>query len=579
MVAYFSMEIGVDPDVPTYAGGLGVLAGDFVRAAADLGLPLIAVTLLHRKGYFRQRLDAAGRQREEPAEWNVEAHLEALPARVTVTISGRPVVVNAWRRRVTGLGGATVPVYFLDTDIDQNAPEDRTLSHFLYGGDATYRLGQEIILGIGGVRILRALGYGRIDRFHLNEGHSALLALELVDERVRAAGRDTATEDDIDAVRRMCVFTTHTPVPAAHDQFPLDLAQRIIGAHPMSELMHRCCYGGALNMTYVALTFSHYVNGVAMRHGEISSHMFGGRHVDAITNGVHAATWVSDPFRVLFDRHIPSWRADNFSLRYAVSIPTAEIWDAHLAAKLRLLEIVNRHQSPPFDPTVLTIGFGRRASAYKRADLLVSDIARLREIARTVGRLQVVYAGKAHPHDEEGKRIIEYVFRAREALRNDVPMAYLENYDMTMARLLTAGSDIWLNTPHPPLEASGTSGMKAALNGVPSLSVLDGWWIEGHVEGVTGWAIGTDGRTSIVETTDSAAHAEALYDTLARTVVPLFYRRRDRFTEMMRYAIALNGSFFTAQRMLQEYAVKAYGTEAIRDVGRTLESSPEAVTA
>jgi glycogen phosphorylase len=579
MVAYFSMEIGVDPDVPTYAGGLGVLAGDFVRAAADLGLPLIAVTLLHRKGYFRQRLDAAGRQREEPAEWNVEAHLEALPARVTVTVSGRPVVVRAWRRQVTGLGGATVPVYFLDTDIDQNAPEDRTLSHFLYGGDATYRLGQETILGIGGVRILRALGYDRIDRFHLNEGHSALLALELVDERVRAAGRDTATEDDIDAVRRMCVFTTHTPVPAAHDQFPLDLAQRIIGAHPMSELMHRCCYGGALNMTYVALTFSHYVNGVAMRHGEISRHMFGGRHVDAITNGVHAATWVSDPFRLLFDRHIPSWRADNFSLRYAVSIPTTEIWDAHVAAKLRLLEIVNRHQSPPFDPTVLTIGFGRRASAYKRADLLVSDIARLREIARTVGRLQVVYAGKAHPHDEEGKRIIEHVFRAREALRNDVPMAYLENYDMTMARLLTAGSDIWLNTPHPPLEASGTSGMKAALNGVPSLSVLDGWWIEGHVEGVTGWAIGSDGQTSIVETADSAVHAAALYDTLERTVVPLFYRSRNQFTEMMRYAIALNGSFFTAQRMLQEYAVKAYGTDATRDVGRTPESSREAVTA
>jgi starch phosphorylase len=579
MVAYFSMEIGVDPEVATYAGGLGVLAGDFVRAAADLGLPLVAVTLLHRKGYFRQRLDAAGRQREEPAEWTVEAHLEALPPHVTMTIKGRPVVIRAWRRRVTGLGGADVPVYFLDTDVEQNTSDDRGLSHFLYGGDATYRLAQEAVLGIGGVRMLRALGYDHIQRFHLNEGHSALLALELVSERLRAAGRATATEDDIDAVRQVCVFTTHTPVPAAHDQFPPDLAERVIGSPPMSQLLHRCCYAGALNMTYLALNFSHYVNGVAMRHGEISRRMFGGHHVDAITNGVHAATWVSEPFRLLFDRHIPGWPTDNFSLRYAVSIPTSEIWDAHAAAKLQLLEIINRHQSPPFDPTVLTIGFGRRASTYKRADLLVSDIARLQAIARTAGRLQVVYAGKAHPHDEEGKRIIERVFRAREALRDDVPIVYLEDYDMTMARLLTAGADVWLNTPHPPLEASGTSGMKAALNGVPSLSVLDGWWIEGHVESVTGWAIGTDGHTSIVETADSAAHAAALYNALEHTVLPIFYGNRHRFTEVMRYAIALNGSFFTAQRMLQEYVVKAYGTDAVREHASAPAPPREAVTA
>ena len=579
MVAYFSMEIAVDPEVPTYAGGLGVLAGDFVRAAADFGLPLVAVTLLHRKGYFRQKLDHTGRQREEPAEWNVEAHLEAVPTRVTVTIDGRPVVIRAWRRRVTGLGGAAVPVYFLDTDVEPNTPDDRALSHSLYGGDARYRLAQEAVLGIGGVRMLRALGYGHIHRFHLNEGHSALLTLELASERLRATGRPTADDGDIEAVRRMCVFTTHTPVPAAHDQFPLDLAERVIGEHPMAELAHRCCYGGALNMTYLALTFSHYINGVAMRHGEISRRMFGGYHIDAITNGVHAGTWVSDPFATLFDRHIPSWRADNFNLRYAVSIPSNEIWDAHVSAKLRLLEIVNRRQSPPFDPTVLTIGFGRRASAYKRADLLVSDIGRLRTIARTIGRLQVVYAGKAHPRDEEGKRIIEHVFSAREALGIDVPIVYLEDYDMAMARLLTAGADVWLNTPHPPLEASGTSGMKAALNGVPTLSVLDGWWIEGHVEGVTGWAIGSDGRRVPVETADSTTHATALYDTLERTVLPLFYHDRDRFTQMMRYAIALNGSFFTAQRMLQEYVVKAYGPDAVREPAPTTEAPPHTVAA
>jgi starch phosphorylase len=564
VIAYFSMEIGLEPAMPTYAGGLGVLAGDIVRAAADRGLPFMAVTLLHRKGYFRQRLDRGGHQREEPMEWPVEQQLEPLPARITVDIAGRRVTVRAWRRTVTGQSGSSVPVYFLDTNLAENAPEDRTLTDFLYGGDAAYRLAQEVVLGIGGVRMLRALEYEDIARFHLNEGHSALLVIELVAERLRAAGRTTATDDDVDEVRHLCVFTTHTPVPAAHDQFSPDLAERVLGPTPMSQLMHRCCYGGALNMTYLALNFSHYVNGVAMRHGEVSRQMFGGYAIDAITNGVHAATWVSAPFATLFDRHMPGWRRDNFSLRYALGIPRHEVWDAHVAAKLQLLEVVNRAQSPPFDPSVLTIGFARRASAYKRADLLVSDADRLRAVAAAAGRLQIVYAGKAHPHDEQGKRVIERVFSARQALRNEIAIAYLEDYDIDMARLVTAGADVWLNTPHPPLEASGTSGMKAALNGVPSLSVLDGWWLEGHVEGVTGWAIGDDGRRPLEQPVDIAAHASALYDKLERTVLPLFYRSRDRFVDVMRYAIALNGSFFTAQRMLQEYVLKAYSLEQVR---------------
>jgi starch phosphorylase len=561
MIAYFSMEIGVDPQVPTYAGGLGVLAGDIVRAAADQGVPFVAVTLLHRKGYFRQRLDATGRQREEPTEWDVDAALEPLSTRITVTINGRPVVVRPWQRSVFGIDGSAVPVFFLDTDVEDNAPEDRTLTHFLYGGDAAYRLAQEAVLGIGGVRMLRALGYARVRRFHMNEGHSALLVMELISERLRSAHRTTATDEDVEAVRRMCVFTTHTPVSAAHDQFPPDLAEHVLGATPMLQLMHRCCYSGALNMTYLALNFSHYVNGVAMRHGEVSRRIFGGYEIDAITNGVHAGTWVSPPFGRLFDRHIPAWRRDNFSLRYTLSIPRPEVWEAHVEAKLRLLELVNRSQSPPFDPLALTIGFGRRATAYKRVDLIMADLDRLRAVAAMAGRFQLVFAGKAHPGDEEGKRVIERVFHARDALRNDIGVAYLEEYDMTQASVLTAGSDVWLNTPHPPLEASGTSGMKAALNGVPSLSVLDGWWLEGHVEGVTGWAIGASRMHPLDQPVDTAADAGSLYDTLERTVIPLFYRSQNEFIDVMRYAIALNGSFFTAQRMLQEYLIKAYNFE------------------
>jgi glycogen phosphorylase len=558
MIAYFSMEIGVDPQVPTYAGGLGVLAGDTVRAAADLGLPFVAVTLLHRRGYFRQRLDDAGRQHEEPIVWNVERVLEPIAARIIVPLNGRPVVVRAWRRAVVGVNGASVAVIFLDTDLDDNAPEDRELSHVLYGGDAAYRLAQEAVLGIGGVRMLRALGYWDIKWFHLNEGHSALLASELVAERLRNGGRTTITDDDVEAVRQLCVFTTHTPVSAAHDRFPPALVERILGPTTMSQMLHRCCHEGVLNMTYLALTFSHYVNGVAMRHGEVSRRMFNGYVIDAITNGVHAATWVSPPFAALFDRLIPGWRRDNFSLRYAVSIPGPDIWDAHAAAKQRLIDFVNCAQSTPFDPSVLTIGFARRATAYKRADLVVSDLDRLRAVATLAGRLQLVFAGKAHPHDEEGKRVIERVHHARDVLRNDVAIAYLEDYDMTQAGVLTAGSDVWLNTPQPPLEASGTSGMKAALNGVPSLSVLDGWWHEGHVEGVTGWAIGSDGRHTGQSGGDGVEHAAALYDTLERAVLPTFYQRREAFIDMMRYTIALNGGFFNAQRMLQEYLAKAY---------------------
>ena len=563
MIAYFSMEIGVEPQIPTYAGGLGVLAGDMVRGAADLGLPMVAVTLLHRKGYLHQRLDATGQQREEPAEWDVATVLDPLSARVTVTVNARPVVVRAWQRRIHGVNGAIVPVpvLFLDTDLDGNAPEDRALSHALYGGDAAFRLAQEAVLGIGGVRILRALGYTDIRRFHLNEGHSALLIMELIAERLSADHRTTASNEDVEAVRRMCVFTTHTPVSAAQDTFPPALAEQVLGPTPMIQMLHRCCYEGALNMTHLALTFSHYVNGVAMRHGEVSRHMFGGYQVDAITNGVHAETWVSPPFAELFDRLIAGWRHDNFSLRYAVGIPRQDVWAAHAAAKRRLLELVKPSQSAPFDPGALTLGCARRATAYKRIDLVVSDLDRLRAVSEMGGRMQIVFAGKAHPNDEKGKRVIERVFRARDALRNDIPIAYIPDYDMTVAGVLTAGCDVWLNTPNPPLEASGTSGMKAALNGVPSLSVLDGWWLEGHVEGVTGWAIGSDGLASHEHPADDATHACQLYDTLERKVLPLFYHDREAFIDVMRYAIALNGSFFTAQRMLQEYVIKAYGLE------------------
>jgi starch phosphorylase len=556
-IAYFSMEIGLLPSMPTYSGGLGVLAGDTIRSAADLGLPMVGVTLLHRKGYFYQRLDASGWQTEEAVNWSVDDFLEDTGQRASIVLEGRTVHLRSWRRDVSGLSGSVLPVFFLDTDLPENSPEDRNLTHFLYGGESRDRLCQEVILGIGGVRMLRALGYDEIRRYHMNEGHSALLTIELLRECREQEGRDYISPEDLEAVRRRCVFTTHTPVPAGHDKFPLELVDQVLGNRETCGIGDPICHEERLNMTYLALSLSHYVNGVAKKHGEISRHMFAQYQIDAITNGVHVPTWVSPSFRELFDRYIAGWEEDNFSLRYALGLPDDEVWAAHESAKRRLVDFVNREVNAGFDVDVLTLGFARRAATYKRADLIFSDVERLRRIAGQHGGLQLVFAGKAHPADREGKELIQRVVQTGRSLADSVAVAYLPNYDMELAGILTAGVDVWLNTPQRPLEASGTSGMKAALNGIPSLSVLDGWWIEGCIEGVTGWAIGTDG-TAPDEASDRERTTQALYEKLEQAVVPLFYANRPGFIEIMRHAIALNGSFFNTQRMVAQYAARAY---------------------
>jgi len=553
VVAYFSMEIALESGMPTYSGGLGVLAADTLRSGADLDLRMVAVSLLHRQGYFDQELDAQGRQSERAVVWSIEDFAEPLEARVAVAVEGRSVQLRAWRYRIRGARGAELPVFLLDTDLAENAPADRALSGTLYGGDDRYRLAQEIVLGIGGVRMLRALGYARIDRFHLNEGHAALAVLELLEER-RAAGADAAAPEVLEEVRRHCVFTTHTPVPAGHDQFPARLVDEVLG-RDAAALLAGLGQGEVLNLTDLALRCAGFVNGVAMRHGEVSRTLFPEYPIRSITNGIHPATWVAPSFRALFSRYISEWRTDALALRYAVKIPLGEIRWAHARAKLALLAEVHRATGEELRSDVLTIGFARRATAYKRATLIFRDVERLAAIAKDHGGIQIVFAGKAHPRDLEGKALIQEIFSARARLRGRIAVAYLEDYDMRLAKLLCAGSDVWLNTPIPPLEASGTSGMKAALNGVPSLSVLDGWWLEGHVEGITGWAVGGSERDP--EGRDRA-DAESLYQRLERSVLPRFYGEQDRYLQMMRYAIALNASFFNSQRMLLQYLYEAY---------------------
>ncbi len=570
-VAYFSMEIGLDPAVPTYSGGLGVLAGDSLRAAADLKLPMVAVTLVHRRGYFYQRLDAQGNQTEEPVDWPLDDYLKPLELRTTVTLEGRQVQIAAWQFDVVGVGGFTVPVVLLDTDVPENAEDDRSITHHLYGGDSRYRLRQEAVLGIGGVRMLRALGLRELERYHMNEGHAALLVLELLKEESSVRQVGPAEQPVVDAVRRLCVFTTHTPVEAGHDKFPIDLARDVLEPELIqiltsTEGQDALCCDKLLNMTFLGFALSHYINGVAKRHGEVSRQMFGQYPIDAITNGIHSATWTVPPVAEMFDKYIPGWREDTASLRYAMSIDRDVLWNAHSAAKRRLIEEVNRDTNAGFDQDVFTIGFARRATAYKRPDLILTDMDRLKRVARDVGALQLVYAGKAHPNDGQGKETIRAIVGACRALHPEIRATYLPNYDMERCQLMVAGVDLWLNTPQPPLEASGTSGMKAAVNAVPSLSVLDGWWLEGCIEGVTGWAIGDDPVTRdpdarpSVPPSDEARRRDAdlLYRKLEEVILPLFYSNRTGYVDVMRLAIAINGSFFNTRRMMQNYVAKAY---------------------
>jgi starch phosphorylase len=425
-------------------------------------------------------------------------------------------------------------------------------------------LRQETVLGIGGVRLLEALCY-RPRLYHLNEGHASLLTIALLERQLRGRSLDLTTDDDLKAVRELCVFTTHTPVPAGHDRFSMEQAYRILGSE-RTKLIERVggSHDGLVNMTYIALNFARYVNAVAMRHGEVSREMFPDHTIDAITNGVHAATWTAPAFRAVFDRHIPRWRENNLKLRYAMDIPESEIADAHLEGKRALIAAVKERTGLKLRPEIFTIGFARRAATYKRPELLFTDPDRLLRAARELGGLQILLSGKAHPADYPAKAKIQQVIELTRQLASDeLKIAYIEDYDWSLGALLTGGVDLWLNTPKRPYEASGTSGMKAALNGVPSLSVLDGWWIEGCYEGVTGWSIGDHD-----EETDEA---NSLYQRLEQVILPLFYGQHDAWRRIMRSTIAINGSYFNTQRMLKQYVRKAYFPERRRVATPALE--------
>ena len=545
-IAYFSMEIGIDEDIPTYSGGLGVLAGDTLRSMADLEVPVIGITLLYRKGYFKQKIDSQGVQQEYNVPWTPEDRLKQLDAEVVVKIEGREVKIKAWLYEIKGVTGQRNPIIFLDTDVETNSKYDKEITSHLYGKDQMYRLSQEIILGIGGVKMLKEIGCKNLQKYHMNEGHSALLTLELLKQN----------NNDVELVRKNCVFTTHTPVPAGHDQFDKSLAELLLSDYPDKKLEQEIFLNDKLNMTYLGLRFSEFVNGVAKKHGEVSRTMFPGYHIESITNGVHSAFWTNKYFGKLFDKYLPSWRSDPFSLRYILGIPKDEIWNAHIESKKDLIEHINNKYHLNMSEEIFTIGFARRAATYKRGDMLFEDVERLMKIADKFKGIQIVYAGKAHPNDDAGKDIIKKIINNMKKLSPKIKCCYIEDYDIGIAKTLVSGVDLWLNTPQRPMEASGTSGMKAAHNGVPQFSTLDGWWLEGLIENVTGWGIGS--HPNNIKETDHQEDVEDMYTKLEYVILPKFYNERDEWIEIMQHCISINGSFFNTHRMVQQYVLNAY---------------------
>ncbi len=556
-IAYFSMEVGIDSRIPTYSGGLGILAGDTLRSCADIGAPIVGITLMNNKGYFFQKLDDQGNQIEIPVEWSIDDFMELENINISIPVEGRKIKVQVWKYLVTGITGCQIPIYFLDTNVKENSEYDREITYFLYGGDEKYRLYQEIILGIGGVLVLDALGYKNIKKYHMNEGHSSLLVLELIKKENEKFG-DRTTEEIIRSVRNKCIFTTHTPIQSAHDKFSISLVKEVLGGYIGNNEIDKICQNGVLNMTLLALNNSLYINGVSKKQQKVSSSMFPGYPIDSISNGVHHIFWTSKSFRKLFDKYASNWRVDPSYLRHATLVPRREIMDAHLKSKRELLDFVNTKKNIGMDIDIFTIGFARRITKYKRFDLLFNDIEKLKDIALNTFPIQIILAGKSHPKDFDGKRTIKNIYNIINDLSDHIKIVFLENYDIEIAKLITSGVDVWLNTPQVPNEASGTSGMKASLNGVPSLSILDGWWIDGHIEDVTGWKIESAPIKNVAADTNNFIGSNSIYSKLESVILPMFYSNKKKWTKIMRYTISFNGSFFNSKRMLQQYMLKAY---------------------
>ena len=539
IVGYLTAEIGLWSELHTYSGGLGVLAGDHVKSAADAEIDLVGITLLYREGYGRQHIDAHGNQSEtfgsiDPAEHLIDTGLE-----LSLPLDGRNLFSKIWKVDIIGETGHCVPVYFLDTHHQENSESHQKLGARLYGGDDSVRIRQEYLLGVGGVKLLDLLEKD-IEGLHLNEGHSTFALLEMLK---RGWSRDE--------LQKRTLFTTHTPVPAGHDRFEWDDVKSVLGdlfPDDAKELVIQAGdpeNGNRCSMSHLAVALSGKINAVSNLNAWVASEMFGEHHINPITNGVHHKTWTSPTMKDLFDKQLPGWRSDPTQLGYAGNISDEDILNSRKENRSIFRELVKASSGVELDEKCLTIGFARRFATYKRANLVFSDLERLRSFG--AGKIQFVFSGKAHPRDEGGKQLIRDIYGSAKELEKEIPVVFLENYDMATGLAMTSGVDIWLNNPIRPFEASGTSGMKAAMNGVPNCSILDGWWPEGCQHGVNGWKIG-DSENDRNDERDS----NFVYDVLEKEVLPAWEEGGSVWANIMRSSI-VTSSRFTGARMISEY--------------------------
>ena len=539
VVGYFTAEIGLWSELHTYSGGLGVLAGDHVKSAADAEVPLVGVTLVYRKGYGRQHLDKDGVQTETYRDLDPAKHMQDTGMEISLPLDSGELWAKVWKAEISGVSGHVVPVYFLDTFHPKNSEKHLELGLTLYGGDDWVRIRQEYLLGVGGLRLLDKLGL-EVDGLHLNEGHCTFALLEML-------GKGWTREQ----LAKRVLFTTHTPVPAGHDRFEWGAVEEVLGDLMPSDAKQLVIDAGdpeegrRISMSHLAVALSGPVNAVSNLNAWVASSMFADHHIAPITNGVHHITWTSPMMADLFDKQLPGWREDPTKLAHAGKIPTRDLTGARYVARKVLRELVQTSTGVRLDKNRLTIGFARRFATYKRANLVFSDLERLREIG--AGKIQFVFSGKAHPRDEGGKALIKSIFDSAKDLEEEIPVAFLEDYSMATGLAMTGGVDIWLNNPIRPMEASGTSGMKAAMNGVPNCSILDGWWPEGCEHGVNGWAIG-----EADDERDDVRDAKNVLDVIENEVLPAWNEGDEKWCEIMRASIATSARF-TGARMISDY--------------------------
>ncbi|MEI6532799.1 MAG: alpha-glucan family phosphorylase [Candidatus Roizmanbacteria bacterium] len=553
-VAYFSMEFMLRTHIPTYAGGLGMLAGDLLRSCADMNVPAVGITLVYAGSTFNQVFLPDGTQSYQEIDYRKNDQFVKMPHEIKIIIDGQDVIVDCWRYDIVGYNEFVVPVFLLDTNHHENEPWMRHITENLYGGGDYARICQELVLGVGGIKMLREMGYEDVEQYHMNEGHAAFVPLALLPEN------DYKDEE----VKKKCVFTTHTPIPEGHDIFPYEMAYKYCGVY-FPWHIKQLAGEDSLSMTRLALSMSHFSFGVSQKHGELSREMFPDFKIGAITNGVHARTWISSTSQDLYNEFIPGWIENPDLLKEAPEkLPDDKLWETHQQNKGILVDFVNKHltsitteeeklhpdKDQMFDTDTLTIALARRPVGYKRPLLIYRDLIRLIRIG--AGRLQIIQAGKSHPADTNSQQLVSEILKYSKKLKGILRIVYLENYSPKIARMLVSGCDVWLNTPKRHLEASGTSGMKAVMNGVLNFSVLDGWWIEGyHMRPDAGFSIGPE-PAELHPQNDDNKDGEDMYSKLEDVIIPMYYNNRKEWVRRMKQSITL-GAYFNTNRCIREY--------------------------